>query len=253
MIHRLVDRAETLRRLHDGPEPLLLPNVWDVASARAVAEAGFPVIATSSYAVAASLGVPDTDAMPADLAFNTVRRIAAAVELPVTADLEGGYELPASEFVERLLDAGAVGCNLEDTDHHGPEMLVPLERQAERLQAVRQASEAAGVPVVINARIDVFLREVGEPSSRLAEGIRRGQAYLAAGADCLYPIGLSDPAAIETFIQEVGAPVNIWWRPDGPSLQTLAGLGVARISLAAGLFRRSMAAIRQALDELRER
>lgn len=249
----LARRAEKLRTLHHGSEPLLLPNVWDVASARAVAEAGFPVIATSSHAVAASLGFPDSDSIPAEAAFAAIARVAASVELPLTADLEAGYQLPAAELVERLLAAGAVGCNLEDTDHHGPNVLVPMERQAERLRAVREASAAAGVPVVINARIDVFLREPGDPESRLPEALRRGKAYLAAGADCLYPIGLTDHRAIETFVREVGAPVNIWLRPDGPSRDELARMGVARISLAAGLFRLAMAEVQRALADLRTR
>src|SRR5437588_601317 len=113
-------QADTLRHLHHGAAPLLLPNAWDVASARAVEEAGYPVIATSSYAVAASLGVPDADTMGPELAFGAIARIVASVDAPVTADLEGGYQLPAGELVDRLLSAGAVGCNLEDTDHHGP-------------------------------------------------------------------------------------------------------------------------------------
>jgi 2-methylisocitrate lyase-like PEP mutase family enzyme len=247
----LVHQAQTLRRLHYGSEPLLLPNVWDVASAKAVAEAGFPVIATSSHAVAASLGFADADVMPAEAAFDAIARIAAGVTLPVTADLEAGYQLPAGQLVERLLDAGAVGCNLEDTDHHGPEVLVPTERQAERLRTVREASETAGVSVVINARIDIFLRQPGHPASLLPEALRRAKAYLASGADCLYPIGLTDPDTIETFVREVGAPVNIWLRPDGPSRRTLAQLGVARISLAAGLFRLAMTEIRRALESLK--
>src|SRR5437764_15300934 len=135
----LTQHAQTLRALHRGSRPLLLPNVWDVASAQAVARAGFPVIATSSHAVAASLGFPDSDVMPADAAFDAVARIASSVHLPVTADLDAGYGLPAADFVQRLLDAGAVGCNLEDTDHHGADVLVPVETQVERLQGVRRA------------------------------------------------------------------------------------------------------------------
>jgi 2-methylisocitrate lyase-like PEP mutase family enzyme len=242
----LSHQAQTLRNLHYSTKPLLLPNVWEVASARAVAGAGFPVIATSSYAVAASLGFPDADVMPTAAAFETVARIAASVDLPVTADLEAGYRLPAPELVERLLGAGAVGCNLEDTDHHGPDVLVPVERRAERPRAVREASEAAGVPIVINARIDVFLHEVGSPASRLLEAIERGKAYLAAGVDCLYPIGLTDLETIGAFVRAVGAPVNIWLRPDGPLRETLARVGVARISLPTGLFRRAMAEVRRA-------
>lgn len=243
----LAQRAQTLRDLHHSNAPLLLPNVWDVASARAVSDAGFPVIATSSYAVAASLGFADADSMPVDAAFGVISRVASGVELPVTADIEAGYGLSPEALVTRLLDSGAVGCNLEDTDHHGSAVLVPEERQAARLRAVRDASKAAGVPIVINARIDIFMREAGSPDSLLPQAVRRGKAYLAAGADCLYPIGLTDADVIDQFVQAVAAPVNIWLRPDGPSRETLARLGVARISLAAGLFRVAMAEVTRVL------
>jgi 2-methylisocitrate lyase-like PEP mutase family enzyme len=246
----LTDQADTLRRLHHGAAPLLLPNAWDVASARAVAETGFPVVATSSHAVAASLGVPDADTMAPDVAFGVIARIAAAVDVPVTADIEGGYQLPAPELVDRLLSVGAVGCNLEDTDHHGHDVLVPVDDQAQRLRSLRRASDEAAVAVVINARIDVFLREVGSPESQLSHAIQRAQAYLTAGADCVFPIGLTDPDGIARFVREAGGSVNIWLRPDGPSRQALTDLGVARISLAGGLFRRSLAAVERTLAEL---
>ena len=247
----LAQRAEMLRSLHHGSAPLVLPNAWDVVSARAVERAGFPVVATSSAAVAESLGFEDSDSMPPDAAFGAVGRMARAVSLPVTADIEAGYELSARDLVARLLEAGAVGCNFEDTDHHGADVLVPVERQAERLRAIRQASDAAGVPLVINARTDLFLVGSGSLESRLAEAIERGKAYLVAGADCVYPIGLTDADMIATFVREVQAPVNIWLRPDGPSLAALAGMGVARVSLATGLFRRSVAEIDRALAELK--
>ncbi len=247
----LAQQAELLRSLHHDSRPLMLPNAWDVSSARAVEAAGFPVVATSSYAVADSLGLADDDSMPPSMAFGAVGRVATAVSVPVTADIEAGYQLSPVELVAALLGAGAVGCNLEDGDHHGSGVLVPMERQVERLRAVRQASESAGVSIVINARTDVFIREAGEPESRLEEGIRRGKAYLAAGADCIYPIGLTDADAIRTFVREVGAPVNIWLRPDGPARETLAELGVKRISLATGVYRRSLAEIERALKNSR--
>ncbi len=248
----LVRKADLLRSFHHRPEPLVLPNAWDVVTARAVESAGFPAVATSSAAVAASLGLDDSDSMPPDLAFGVVKRIAGAVGVPVTADNEAGYQLTAEDLVGALLDAGAVGCNLEDSEHHGADLLVPLEQQAARLRAVRAASDAAGVPIVINARVDVFIREAGDPASRLDEAIRRGRAYLEAGADCLYPIALRDAPSIEAFVRGVRAPVNIWLRPDGPSRKQLVDMGVARISLATGLFRRSLAEIERALAELRE-
>ncbi len=182
------EAAEEFRALHHAPEVLVLPNPWDVATARIVEAAGFPAVATSSAAVAGSLGHPDDDTMDPDVAFAAVRRIADAVAVPVTADLEGGYQLGPDELVERLLAAGAIGCNLEDTDHHGPGVLVDIDVQAERLAAIRAASRAAGVEIVINARTDAHARGLGEPAEQIDEMIRRGRRYLEACADCVYPI-----------------------------------------------------------------
>ncbi len=155
-VDALAEQAGTLRRLHTGPLPLVLPNAWDVASARLVMKAGFPVVATSSGAIAATLGYEDNDSMPVDEAFGVVARIARSVSVPVTADVEAGYRLSPTDLVERLLDAGAVGCNLEDTDHHGGAGLVDADENAERLRAVRQAASEAGVDIVLNARVDVL-------------------------------------------------------------------------------------------------
>ena len=242
------ERVELLRRLHHGERPLVLPNAWDAASAHLVVDAGFPVVATSSGAIAASLGYADADVMPPDEAFAAVARIARAVEAPVTADMEAGYGLGPKEFVERLLEAGAVGCNLEDTDHHGDGVLMDAARHADRLAAIVQAFEHAGVPIVVNARIDVFLRS---PADGAFDGaLDRARRYREAGAACVYPIGLSDPALIHRFVDDAGAPVNIMARADAPPLATLAELGVARVSYASGLFRVAKAAIVERLAEI---
>jgi len=246
----LASKADTLRHLHHGTRPLVLPNAWDVASARLVEGAGFPVVATSSAAVARTLGYEDNDTMPADDAFGAVRRIAAAVVLPVTADLEAGYQLSPDQFAERLVAAGAVGCNLEDTDHHGSGGLVSAEEQAVRLAAVRQAARDRGVDVVLNARVDVFRATESAPSELVADAVRRARLYAEAGADCVYPILLADEAAIAEFVAAVGTPVNVLFRPGAPSITRLAELGVARVSLASGLFRTAQAAVRDALAEL---
>jgi 2-methylisocitrate lyase-like PEP mutase family enzyme len=148
----LAERATALRALHSGQRPLVLPNAWDVASARLVVKAGFPVVATSSGAIAATLGHQDDDSMPIGEAFGVVARIARNVPVPVTADLEAGYGVPPAELVNRLLDAGAVGCNLEDTDHHGGGGLIDADAHVERLGAIRQAANDAGVDIVLNAR-----------------------------------------------------------------------------------------------------
>jgi len=237
----LHERAERLRALHDGPEPLILPNAWDVASAIVVARAGAAAVATTSSGVAATLGYADGEVTPAAEMLDVVRRIASAVALPVTADLEAGYGLAAAELVDRVLDAGAVGLNLEDTLRDGAEPRVgPMVQQAERITAVRSAATAAGVEIVINARIDTYLLGGGSADERLADAVARGRAYLAAGADCVYPITLDDADAIGRFVAEVGGPVNILLRPGSPSLTELAALGVRRVSVGGGLWRHAM-------------
>lgn len=238
---RLSELADDLRARHIPRLPLILANVWDAASAAAVVAAGHPVVATSSAAVAASLGAPDREQMTPDMAFDAVKRIAGAVEVPVTADLEAGYGLPAGDLVSRLLGAGAVGCNLEDSDHHGPGPLLDADRQAAYIAAVCEAARGAGVGVVVNARVDVHIRRAVPAADRVAETLRRGRKYLAAGAACVYPIGLTDPADIAVLVEQMGGPVNIWLRPDGPPLADLCRMGVARVSLADALHRRATA------------
>lgn len=247
----LAGQAAELRSLHRAGEPLLLANVWDVASAKMVEEVGFPAVATSSSAIAHAFGEQDADCMPLDIAFGTVQRVAQAVNLPVTADLEAGYQLAADELVRRVLAAGAAGFNLEDSDHHGPAVLVDVEVQAARIAAVRAAARKAGVDVVINARVDVYVRHLGEPEAQLKEGIRRGRAYLAAGADCVYPIMIAEEQAIGAFVDGVGGAVNVNLRAVTPPLGVLCRLNVARVSLGGGLVRIALTAGRQAAEAFR--
>jgi 2-methylisocitrate lyase-like PEP mutase family enzyme len=228
-------RAVALRALHRPGDPLVLPNAWDAGSARAVTDAGFPAVATGSAAVAESLGYADGERIPPGEMFAAVTRIARAVAVPVTADLERGYGLRPAELVSRLLDTGAVGLNLEDSDPRTG-VMVDAEDQADVLAGVRAAAEDAGVAVVVNARVDVFLRPGGEPADRLTEAIRRARRYLAAGADCVYPILLADPTQLRSFVQDVAAPVNVLARPAAPGQSELAALGVARISYGSGLY-----------------
>lgn len=248
----LADQAATLLGLHHGPRPLLLPNAWDCETARLVEAAGFPVIATSSSAVAASLGERDGDVIHPDLAFEAIRRISGSVSAPVTADIEAGYGLEATELVERLLGAGAVGCNLEDTDHRGPGPLVDPQAHAARIAAICGAAELLGVPIVVNARVDVFIRAVGDPDARVSEALRRGRMYLAAGAACVFPIGVAGRHEISALVNGMGGPVNVMLAPQGLSLRELSAVGVARISLARGLQRIAAASLTQALQALAE-
>src|SRR2546425_10740446 len=190
------ERAAALRRLHRGPGILLLPNVWDVASARLVETAGFSAVATSSAGVAFVLGYPDGERVSRAEMAEAVRRIASRVSVPVTADMEAGYgpsPEDAAATARAVVAAGAVGMNLEDAPGPGGEgTLMDQALQVERIRAAREAAAAAGVPIVINARPDAFLAGVGEPATRLAHGARRLGAYRDAGADCLFAPGVCD-------------------------------------------------------------
>ncbi|QFZ19990.1 isocitrate lyase/PEP mutase family protein [Saccharothrix syringae] len=243
MTTTLAAKARALRALHVPGDPVVLPNVWDAASARVLAEAGYPAIATASAAVSAALGYRDGHDMPADEAFAAVRRVSGAVDVPVTADVERGYGLPPAVIAERLAEAGAAGCNLEDSDPVG-ERLVEVGEQVDFLAAVR----AADPELVINARVDVFIH--GDRS--LDEGVRRARAYLEAGADCVYPIGL--PAEhVAAFVAAVDRrPVNLWHGPGEPGLGEVAALGVARVSFGPGLQRLLLARLGELVGGIRE-
>ncbi|MEV4890831.1 isocitrate lyase/phosphoenolpyruvate mutase family protein [Nonomuraea sp. NPDC055795] len=217
-------KAAALRALHVPGDPLVLPNVWDAASARAVQEAGFAVVATGSAAIARVLGYDDGEATPVAEMLAVVGRIARVVEAPVTADVERGYGLKPAELVERLLATGAVGCNLEDSDPGTGQMIDPGE-QADFLAEVRAA---AGGELVINARVDTFLGGAGTREDAAA----RARRYLEAGADCVYPILAPDPAALAAAID---GPVNVIFHKGSPALAELAAMGVARVSFGHGL------------------
>jgi 2-methylisocitrate lyase-like PEP mutase family enzyme len=245
----LKTHAELLRKLHHGDQMLVLPNVWDAASAAIVAEAGFPAVATASAAVTAMLGYPDGEGAPWQEMFAAAGRVARAVSVPVTVDAEAGYGLQPRELVDRLLEIGAVGCNLEDTDHRAGG-LTDAGRQAERLAAVRAAADDAGVPIVINARTDIFLPPSGiAPDERVAEAIDRGRRYLNAGADCIYPIGVSDERDIATLVAELPGPINANTRA-GLDLARLRELGVVRVSYGPRLYREALANLKTTVEGL---
>lgn len=244
--------AVRLRDLHRPGHPVVLPNVWDAASARIVAAAGFAAVATSSAAVAESLGYPDGEAAPVEEVLDAVARIARAVPVPVTADMERGYGLPPAQLVERLAASGAVGCNLEDS-LPSTRALVDAHEQADFLAAVRESARAAGIDLVINARIDVFLDDVfldsvasgaDSTAARLDEALRRASLYVSAGADCVYPIRMRSAGDIRAIVDETSARVNILAAPDAPTVAELAVLGVARVSFGAGIYRTAYQQVR---------
>jgi 2-methylisocitrate lyase-like PEP mutase family enzyme len=247
-------QAELFRNKHAGPRLLLLPNAWDAMSARAFVAAGFDAIATTSGGVAWSLGYADGEQAPWNEVVAATARIVRVAQVPVTADIEAGYgETPDAVMrsVTEIIEAGAVGVNLEDGTSHGPIPIRSPENAADRLRAAREAAKAAAVPIVINGRTDLYLRNIGDEVSRFDETVERGRAYVAAGADCVYPIGLRDPATIGRLVKALGAPININVRAGSPSVAELKALGVARASTASQLALMAMSMTRQVADELR--
>jgi 2-methylisocitrate lyase-like PEP mutase family enzyme len=239
----LAEQARRLRELHRPGDPVVLPNAWDPPSARRLAATGAAALATTSVGVAEALGYEDGEVTPWQEMLAAVGRIAAAVELPVTADLEAGYGLSPDELVAGLLDAGAVGLNQEDTDHTSGRLADP-DAHAERLAAIKEAGRSAGVDVVLNARVDSFLRAApdADPEAVLDDAVARGRRYAEAGADCVYPFAARGRAAIRRLVDEVGAPVNIVAVPTGLTRRELAELGVARVSFGGGLAQRALEA-----------
>jgi 2-methylisocitrate lyase-like PEP mutase family enzyme len=248
-------RCDLLRSLHRPGAPLVLPNAWDVATAKAVVAAGFPVVATTSGGVAATLGYADHEQAPASEMLAAAARISTSVDVPVTIDAEAGYGMEPADLVAALQRAGAAGCNLEDTDHAAGGLRDPA-RQADWLHAVREAAAAASYGLVINARIDTFLAalvagsEEGSQAELVPEALRRAHAYLEAGADCVFPIVLRETDALATFTSQVPGPVNVLALPRAPSLPELGRLGVARVSYGALLHRDAMEQFSRVLASL---
>jgi 2-methylisocitrate lyase-like PEP mutase family enzyme len=237
----LAGRCDRLRSLHVPGTPLVLPNAWDVASARAVVAAGFPVVATTSMGVAASLGYEDHERAPSEEMLAAAGRIAGAVEVPVTVDAEAGYGIEPADLVAALRTMGAAGCNLEDTNHAGGELRDPVDHAA-WLRAVRDAASEQSYALVINARIDVFVAALtsGSDASQaelVGEALRRAHAYTEAGVDCVFPIGLWERDALAAFVSQAPGPVNVLRIPPAPPLAELAELGVARVSYGGLLHR----------------
>ena len=247
-------KAERFCAMHRGPSLLLLPNAWDPLSARIFAAAGFPAIATTSGGVSWAIGYADGEAAPWEEVAAATRRIARSVPVPVTADIEAGFgDTPdaVGKSVREIIEAGAVGINLEDGTPHGATPIRTIADMAERIRAGREAARAAGVAIVINARTDLYLRNIGDPASRFDEAVERGEAYLAAGADCFYPITLSDRDTIGRLVTALRAPVNINVRAGSPSVADLEALGVARASTASQVALMAAAVTRQVAEQLR--
>jgi 2-methylisocitrate lyase-like PEP mutase family enzyme len=246
--------ALAFRAMHQGPKILVLPNAWDVASARIFEDAGFGAIATTSAGIAFSLGYPDGQKIARDEMLARVTRIARAVNVPVTADVESGYGSrpeDAARTAREVIEAGGVGMNLEDSTGDPVNPLVDLSLQVEKIHAVREAALKTGVLLVLNARTDVFLLKVGAEEKRYDEVVRRLVAFRDAGAECVFAPGLSDAKIIERLAKDVKCPLNILAGPGFPSVPELEKLGVARVSLGSGPMRATLGLVRRIAEELK--
>lgn len=249
------DKAVEFRRLHTEARPLVLPNAWDAASARIFEDAGFRAIGTTSAGVAASLGYADGQHISREEMLEAVRRIASAVAVPVSADIEAGYGDRAEDIfktIHGVIASGAVGINLEDSCSNGANTLVEVSLQVEKIRAARDTSSQFGLDFFINARVDVYLMAVGEAASRFDHTLARARAYCEAGADCIFVPGLSDSEKIAALVHEIDAPVNILANPGVPSVLELTHLGVARVSVGSGPMRATLALVRRIARELLE-
>ncbi len=249
-----IDKAIDFRLRHRGIGVLVLPNAWDVASARVLEEVGFSAIATTSAGIAFSLGYPDGQRISRAEMIARIARIARAVKVPVTADLEWGYGSSPEEIARttrEVIEAGSVGMNLEDTSGRADQPLLPLDLVLEKIKAVRETAAALRVPLVLNARTDVYLLEGENPDADYAETVRRLVAFRDAGADCVFAPGLKDAKTIGLLVKDVACPLNILTVPGTPSIAELEKLGVARVSVGSGFMRATLGALRGMAEELK--
>ena len=247
-------KAEVLRRLHVEGPMLVLPNAWDAGSARIFVEAGFPALATTSAGIAFSLGFPDGERISRDEMLAAVARITRRISIPITADMEAGYgQTPdaVAETVRRVIDAGAVGMNLEDRIEE--KHLIDFALAVDRVRAARRAADATGVRLVLNARTDAFEAPAIPREKRLAEAVRRGNAFREAGADSVFVPFVGDRGTIEQLVQQIRAPLNILGTPNAPTLKEMATLGVRRVTFGSAPMRATLGLVRRMAREWKEK
>jgi 2-methylisocitrate lyase-like PEP mutase family enzyme len=249
------EKAEAFRALHQQARPFVLPNAWDVPSARVFEDAGFSAVATSSAGMMVSLGYQDGEEMPRRELAAAVGRIAHRLSVPLSADIVSGYgrgSRAVAATVRAILAAGAIGINLEDHDHRNPSGhgLFSIRSQVRKIEAIRNVAAETGIPLVINARTDAFRLGSGEPPQRLKEAIRRATAFRDAGADCVYPMGLVEAEGIATFVDALKCPVNVMVRPGLPPLAELERLGVRRVSFGPAASYATMGLLKRISQEV---
>jgi 2-methylisocitrate lyase-like PEP mutase family enzyme len=249
------EKAEDFRALHNKGRILILPNAWDVASARAFENAGFPAVATSSAGMMVSLGYPDGEVIDRSEFVDAIRRIGRVLTVPLSVDVVAGFgDTPdqVASTVRDVVNAGAVGVNIEDFIH-AEKKLYPVEKQIEKLKAVKKLQKALNVPILINARTDALRFAAGDEAARLKEAIRRAIAYRDVGADCVYPMGLTDPASISSFVKALNFPTNVMVRKGLPSVKELERLGISRVSFGPSASYATMGLLKRISKEVFEK
>jgi 2-methylisocitrate lyase-like PEP mutase family enzyme len=249
------EKAEEFRALHNGKHMLILPNAWDVPSARIFEDQGFPAVATSSAGLMVSLGYPDGESIHFPEFLSAVRRISRVIGVPLSVDAVGGFGYTPAEVaasIKHIIESGAVGVNIEDFEHT-TQKLYPLDKQLEKLTAVKKIGDLLGVPLVINARTDALRYAQGDEETRLGEAIRRAKAFGDAGVDCVYPMGLVKADQIAKFTKELNLPVNVMVRRGLPTIQELEKLGVSRVSFGPSASYAAMGLLKRASKEILEK
>jgi 2-methylisocitrate lyase-like PEP mutase family enzyme len=249
------DKAQDFRELHHGKRILILPNAWDVPSARVFENEGFPAVATSSAGLMVSLGYPDGEVMSRGEFVSVVGRIARVLSVPLSVDIVAGFGGTTKEVlttVKAILKIGGIGINIEDFAH-ATKTMYPVDRQVENVKAIRTLGNIVGVPLVINARTDALRFGVGDDEAKFEEAVRRATAYRDAGADCIYPMGLTEAASIGRFVRELDFPINVMVRKGLPPISELERLGVARVSFGPSASYAAMGLLKRAAKEVLER
>jgi len=249
------DKAQDFRELHHGKRILILPNAWDVPSARVFENEGFPAVATSSAGLMVSLGYPDGEVMSRSEFVSAVGRITRALTVPLSVDIVAGFGSTTKEVlttVKAILETGAIGINIEDFAH-ATKKLYPVERQIESVRAIRKLGDSVGIPLVINARTDALRFAAGDDEAKFHDAVRRAVAYRDAGADCVYPMGLTDSISIRRFVKELDFPINVMVRKGLPPVTELESLGVSRLSFGPSASYAAMGLLKRAAKEVLEK
>lgn len=247
-------KAEAFRGLHDRRNALILPNAWDVPSARVFEDAGFQAVATSSAGMMVSLGYPDGEEIPMGEFNSAVARIARVITVPLSVDVVAGFGRTPDgvvKLVKSMIRAGGIGINIEDSEHSSRKLL-PMDGHVARLKALVRLRDSQKVRFVINARTDALRFAKGDENARMDEAIKRARTYGDLGADCVYPMGLTDAASISKFVKEVNFPINVMVRKGLPSIPELKRLGVARVSFGPSASYAAMGLLKRASKEIRE-